>query len=192
VKLAWSASASNGLAITDYVIESSVDGTTWTTVNDGVSTATTYTVSGLTNGTQYSFRVAGKNDIWISPRTAPIQARPAWADGALVKEQTRPEVYVIVGGAKFHLTNSSLVNHYGGWTQVTVVSDGALATVGTMPREGTVLKEWSSATVYLINNGQKSHITTSAILERYGGWPAVRVVSDNSLTQIPTGPPITS
>ena len=60
VRLSWQA-APVAAGITDYVIESSVDGTTWTTVNDGVSTATTYTVSGLTNGTPYSFRVAAKN-----------------------------------------------------------------------------------------------------------------------------------
>jgi len=83
VKLTWNPSASNGLAITDYVIESSVDGgATWATVNDGVSTATTYTVSGLTNGTQYSFRVAGKNAIWISPRSPAVLATPLGAPGA--------------------------------------------------------------------------------------------------------------
>jgi hypothetical protein len=83
VKLTWNPSADNGLAITDYVIESSANGgTTWTTVNDGVSTATTYTVSGLTNGTQYSFRVAGKNAIWISPRSTAVLATPLGPPGA--------------------------------------------------------------------------------------------------------------
>jgi titin len=192
VKLTWNPSADNGLAITDYVIESSLDGTTWTTVNDGVSTETTYTVSGLTNGTLYSFRVAGRNAIWISPRSPAIQARPAWADGALVKEQTRSEVYVIFGGAKFHLPFPFWVDRYGGWSNVTVVPDGALATVGTMPREGSVLREWSATAVYLIKNGQKCHITTGTILERYGGWAAVRLVPDLGLFLIPTGPPITS
>jgi hypothetical protein len=192
VKLTWNPSADNGLAITDYVIESSLNGTTWTTVNDGVSTETTYTVSGLTNGTLYSFRVAGRNAIWISPRSPAIQARPAWADGALVKEQTRSEVYVIFGGAKFHLPLPFWVDRYGGWSNVTVVPDGALATVGTMPREGSVLREWSATAVYLIKNGQKCHITTGTILERYGGWAAVRLVPDLGLFLIPTGPPITS
>jgi hypothetical protein len=83
VKLTWNPSADNGLAITDYVIESSADGgATWTTVNDGVSTATTYTVSGLTNGTPYSFRVAGKNAIWISPRSTAIVATPLGPPGS--------------------------------------------------------------------------------------------------------------
>ena len=77
VKLTWTGPSDNGgAAITDYVIESSVDGTTWATVEDGVSTATTFTVSGLTNGTEYSFRVAARNDAGPGPYTATIQATP--------------------------------------------------------------------------------------------------------------------
>jgi len=61
--LVWSAPASNGGAsITDYVIQySSSTGTTWSTFADGTSTATTATVTGLTNGSSYIFKVAAIN-----------------------------------------------------------------------------------------------------------------------------------
>jgi hypothetical protein len=56
----WTASASNGRAITDYVIQfSSNSGSTWATFNDGTSTATSATVTGLTNSVPYIFKVAG-------------------------------------------------------------------------------------------------------------------------------------
>ncbi len=83
VRLSWQA-APVAAGITDYVIESSVDGTTWTTVNDGVSTATTYTVSGLTNGTPYSFRVAAKNAYGLGSSSPAIPATPVWRPGPVV------------------------------------------------------------------------------------------------------------
>lgn len=56
----WTASAPNGRAITDYVVQfSSNNGTTWATFNDGVSAATSATVTGLTNSVAYIFKVAG-------------------------------------------------------------------------------------------------------------------------------------
>jgi predicted phage tail protein len=48
--------------IVDYAIEYSRDGgATWQRVDDGVSTATSVTITGLRNGVSYVFRVAGVN-----------------------------------------------------------------------------------------------------------------------------------
>lgn len=63
VELTWSAPANNiETSITVYVVQYSSDnGTNWTTFSDGTSTLTSATVTGLTNGTSYVFRVAAKN-----------------------------------------------------------------------------------------------------------------------------------
>lgn len=58
VVLAWSAGASGTSSITDYVIQFSRNNGSWTTFNDGVGTQTSRTVTGLTNGDSYEFRVA--------------------------------------------------------------------------------------------------------------------------------------
>ncbi|MEK7292633.1 MAG: fibronectin type III domain-containing protein, partial [Actinomycetota bacterium] len=81
VSLTWTAPSNGGSAITDYVVESSPDGTTWTVFADGVSTAASATVTGLTNGTAYTFRVSAVNSIGtgavstassaVTPRTVP-------------------------------------------------------------------------------------------------------------------------
>ena len=86
VALAWLAPTSTGgSAITDYIIQRSPNGTTgWVTINDGVNTATAYTVTGLTNGTRYYFRVLAKNAAGDSahrptsptPSPGPCRRRP--------------------------------------------------------------------------------------------------------------------
>jgi hypothetical protein len=65
VALSWSAPASNGGSpITDYAIQYKLSSdSTWTTFNDGTSTATNATVTGLTNGVSYDFSVAAVNSV---------------------------------------------------------------------------------------------------------------------------------
>jgi uncharacterized repeat protein (TIGR02543 family) len=61
--ISWTLPTSDGGSpITDYVVEYSVAGSdTWTTFADGVSTATSATVTGLIAGNAYEFRVSTKN-----------------------------------------------------------------------------------------------------------------------------------
>jgi titin len=82
VALTWTAPFNGGAPITDYVVRySSNGGTSWTTFADGTSTATTATVTGLTNGTSYLFQVAAVNTVGsgafarsaaVTPRTVPF------------------------------------------------------------------------------------------------------------------------
>ena len=109
VRLAWTAPSSNGgSAITDYVIQR-MSGSSWVTINDGVSTTTSFTVTGLGNGTRYYFRVLAKNAAGSGPssnvanqipRTVPtaervvhsvsdepVRADPPGVDGAVVERR---------------------------------------------------------------------------------------------------------
>lgn len=71
-RLTWSAPASNGgLPVLDYIVEHRAAGAaTWTTFADGVSAATSGTVTGLTNGVTYTFRVTAKNSFGSSAASA--------------------------------------------------------------------------------------------------------------------------
>ena len=70
ITLVWDVPATTGGSdITDYVIEYSVDGSNWLVLEDGVSTATTTTVTGLDNNVDHIFRVAAVNAIGTGPST---------------------------------------------------------------------------------------------------------------------------
>jgi hypothetical protein len=61
--LSWTAPSNNGgVAISDYVVEYSTDGTNWVTWNDGINTNTSTTITGLNASNSYRFRVSAKND----------------------------------------------------------------------------------------------------------------------------------
>ena len=89
VRLTWIAPASDGgSAITDYRVQyRTTSGASWKMFTDGISTATTATVTGLTNGTNYVFRIAALT-LWgrgtfsrqtsvLTPVTAPTVAPTA-------------------------------------------------------------------------------------------------------------------
>ena len=70
ITLVWDVpSSTGGSDITDYVIEYSVDGSNWLVLEDGVSTATTTTVTGLDTNVDHIFRVAAVNAIGTGPST---------------------------------------------------------------------------------------------------------------------------
>jgi hypothetical protein len=77
--------------VTDYAVQfSSNSGSTWTTFADGTSTATSATVTGLTNGTAYVFRVAAVNGVGTGAYSSAMSSVTPNA-GTLVE-------YLIVGG----------------------------------------------------------------------------------------------
>jgi hypothetical protein len=114
-----------------------------------------------------------------------------WADGSVLREVARPEVFVVFGNAKFHVPDEpTLARLYGGWTAVHVVADGTLARVDGVPDDGTLLREENNASVWRIEGGRKRHVTSPAVLARFGGWAGVRVVPDSALAALPVGAPI--
>jgi hypothetical protein len=114
-------------------------------------------------------------------------------DGSLVREHSSPAVFVIYGGAKFWIPSPDWLARYTPRpaTDVVVVPDRALAGIPQIPRDGTVLREWSDARVYVLLSGQRCWIPSFELLDKYTAgqrWSRVRVVPDGALAQVPQGP----
>jgi hypothetical protein len=78
VTVVWKSPVSDGgSAIVDYVVQRSATSGSWVTVADGVNTVRRVTVSGLTNGQRYEFRVAAVNAAGTGPWSEVVSAVPA-------------------------------------------------------------------------------------------------------------------
>ena len=106
--------------ITDYVVQvSSNSGSSWTTFDDGVGTSTNATVTGLTNGTEYVFRVAGVNGVGagaysassnaITPSDAVFRAIPTLTSNT---SDGTAEANTVGGGAVWNLFDNSASEYY--------------------------------------------------------------------------------
>jgi len=78
VALAWTAPVGDGGGggIDTYNVEFSSDAATWTLVVRANSALASYTVTGLTNGTTYLFRVSGDNSGSVGPVSGTATATP--------------------------------------------------------------------------------------------------------------------
>ena len=98
VVLSWTAPASNGLAISSYEYQQKAGADAygpWTSIPGSGPSTRSYTVTGLTNGTTYAFRVRAVND--AGPGEA---SNEATALGRLVWARTEMEVADAIHGGE--------------------------------------------------------------------------------------------
>ena len=127
VTVTWSAGATNGSTRSGYIIQRSVDQNNWTNHTAG-SNDISITISQLTNGTTYYFRVITQSNAGNSAPSSTLSAVPF----------TTPSAPTI--GTAISLNASAIVN----WTPLSQGSSDIITftTVGssvfTAPRSGTV------------------------------------------------------
>ena len=107
VALSWAAPGNGGSAITDYVIEYKLaSDSIWTTFADGTSTALSATVTGLANGSAYTFRVTAVNAQGTGTPSAAAAATPVAPLLPFVDEFDRPDSTTSAGSEYTATTGS--------------------------------------------------------------------------------------
>jgi hypothetical protein len=79
VSLTWTAPASGGAAITDYVIERQLGGGAFAVVADGVGVGTVFVDTGRSNGVVHGYRVSAVNGVGTGAVSAAASATPVAA-----------------------------------------------------------------------------------------------------------------
>lgn len=87
-------------------------------------------------------------------------------------------IFVIYGGAKFHVPNMDIFNTLFPGGQPRELWEGALDGVPTTPVDGTLLREESSTEVFIIAGGHKTLAPT-------GSMGIVHVLWDGALANVP-------
>jgi hypothetical protein len=90
----------------------------------------------------------------------PIAPNPrVFADGTLLKEESKDEVYLIVGGAKVHVPNPEQFSAMGlESSAIRMVPDRTMSTVPDVPVDGTLLRELGQEAVFIVVGGAKMHV----------------------------------
>src|SRR5262249_41926006 len=108
---------------------------------------------------------------------APDSIPTAPVDGTLLREDNGA-IWVIFGGAKFHVPHMPTLNRLFGGQTIFQLWNNAPSDIPNIPVDGTLLQEESNANVFLIQGGHKVPAPTTTV-------GPVHVLWDGALSQIP-------
>jgi hypothetical protein len=151
VTVSWATPVENGgYPITDYAVQYSSDsGANWITFSDGTSANTSATITGLSNGTAYTFRVAAINTIgqgsWSSASSSvtPGAGDPYFANVSLLLH---------FDGVGSSITDSSTLNN----------SFSLTGSYGTTPTQSTDYAVFGAKSLTSVVFGQLSVASSAA------------------------------
>jgi hypothetical protein len=110
VALSWTApSNTGGVSLTDYVVQYSTDQSNWTTFSDGTSTTPSATVTGLTGGTNYYFRVAAVNSVGTGAYVTSTAIAPTASKLTVTRRNGSPSSFTGAGTSASPFVRASRV-----------------------------------------------------------------------------------
>ena len=160
VELSWRAPDNGGATITDYTIQYSANaGTSWSTFTDGIRTSTTATVTGLTNGQDYQFRVSATNTVGTGSSSVIVSATPI----APVTDTTAP-VITINGANSITITVGTTYTDAGATCTDNLDPNPSLTQTGTVDTSTVGQYTVTYICTDAANNSAIQHIRTVNVI----------------------------
>jgi hypothetical protein len=97
------------VALTDYIVQYSTDQSSWTTFADGTSTTPSATVTGLTGGTNYYFRVAAVNSVGTGAYVTSTAIAPTASKLTVTRRNGSPSSFTGAGTSASPFVRASRV-----------------------------------------------------------------------------------
>ena len=190
VSLTWTAPTNNGgTPITGYLVEyNSTDPSgPWTPVNTG-STATTYTLTGLTNGTLYYVRVSGVNIVGTGTPSNVISLMPSTIPGPaiIISSASCDNQQVLVTWAPPTNTGGAPILSYNLQYSTTGLAGSWLPT----PMPYSVAAPTTSYTFTGLTNGTLYYFQVAAVNTIGVGPYSAQTPNSNATPSITPQPPI--
>lgn len=164
----WTAPSNGGSAITSYTVTPSTGSATLTpTVVSGNPPATSATITGLTNGTSYTFTVTATNAVGTGPASAassPVTPQPPTVPGAPTGVTATPGNGAATVSWTAPASGGSPVTSYTVTPYLAGVAQTAVTVSGTPPA--------TTATVTGLTNGQSYTFTVTATNAIGSGAPS--------------------
>jgi subtilisin family serine protease len=114
--------------------------------------------------------------------------------GSLIKTSSSTAVYLLDNGRKQLIPNATIYRASYEWASIIVISDLEMSgypTSGNMKIRDGVLIKGSGSAVYVMEYGEKRHITSGSVFSALGyQWKNILILSDAIIDGYPTGPNI--